>query len=244
MVSSVRMLLASATWSAALAADDAALHLVVGQGHHGDGGLGHMVGGAALDGPRDEFPGDGVGLFLVVGLNLLDLHGGLVGDVGLQLGDEVVLGLLGGEAGDALQHFHLGLFDGGDLLPGLFQLAEPPGEGLLFLLDVVGLAVQGLLLLLETALLLLEVGAALLDLFFVLVAGLQDFLLGLHQCLALLALGAFDGLVDDAFCLFLGAADLLFGNVLPVLVTQDKKYNCRNCEADNADNDCRDIHRF
>ena len=34
----------------ALPANDAALHLIVGQGHHGDGGLGGVVGSAPLDG--------------------------------------------------------------------------------------------------------------------------------------------------------------------------------------------------
>ena len=44
---------------AALAADDAALHLVIGQGNHTDGDLGHMVGGAALDGRWPRSPGRG-----------------------------------------------------------------------------------------------------------------------------------------------------------------------------------------
>ena len=91
----------------AFPADDPALHLVIGQGHHRHGGLGHVVGGIALNGQGNDLTGLGVRLVLKAGLDLLDLHGRLMGDLGLQLGDEIVLGLLGGKAGDALQHFHL-----------------------------------------------------------------------------------------------------------------------------------------
>ena len=49
---------------AALAADDAALHLIVGQGHHGHRGLRHMVGGTTLNGQRDDLAGLGVGFVL------------------------------------------------------------------------------------------------------------------------------------------------------------------------------------
>ena len=149
---------------AALAADDAALHLVIGQGNHRDGGFGHMVGGAALNGQGQDLLGAGVGLLLELGLDLPHLHGRLMGDLLGKLVDEVVLGLLGGEAGDALQHLHLGLLDGGHLVPGLVQLGQLALQGVLLLLDVLGLAVQVLFLLLEPPLLLLQIGPALLHL--------------------------------------------------------------------------------
>ena len=41
----------------ALAADDAALHLVIGQGHHGNGGLRRVIGSAALNGDGNDLPG-------------------------------------------------------------------------------------------------------------------------------------------------------------------------------------------
>ena len=71
----------------ALPADDPALHLVVGQGHHGHGGLGHVVCGTSLDGQPHDLLGFRVGLLLEAGLHFFDFHGGLVGDLGLQLGD-------------------------------------------------------------------------------------------------------------------------------------------------------------
>ena len=42
---------------AALTADDTALHLVAGQGHHADGGLAAVVGSAAADGLTDDLFG-------------------------------------------------------------------------------------------------------------------------------------------------------------------------------------------
>ena len=184
-----------------------------------------MVGGAALDGQGEDLPGAGVRLLLELGLDLPHLHGRLVGDLLGQLVDEVVLGLLGGKAGDALQHLHLGLLDGSDLLPGLVQLGQLALQGLLLLLHVLGLAVQVLLLLLEPALLLLQVGPALLDLPLVLIAGLENLLLGLHQRLPLLALGALDGLVDDPLGLLLGAVDLLLRGTLAELDAGQDAYD-------------------
>ena len=70
-VSSVRMLRPSP-------ADDAALHLVVGQGHHADGSLRHVVGGAALDGDGDDLAGELIGVVLEVRLDLLDLERGVM----------------------------------------------------------------------------------------------------------------------------------------------------------------------
>ena len=126
---------------AALPADDAALHLVVGQGDDADGDLGHVVRGAALDGGGHDLPGLLVRLLLGALLDLLDLHRRLVGHLGLHLGDEVVLRLLGGEAGDSLQHLRLGALDALDLLLLLVRLGVLLGQGLLFPLDVLRLAV-------------------------------------------------------------------------------------------------------
>ena len=222
----------------ALAADNPALHFVVGQRHHADGGLGHMVGGAALDGQRDDLPGLGVRLVLQAGLDLLDLHGRLVGDVLLQLLQEVVLGLLGGEAGDPLQHLQLALLHLLGLGLGGLQLVQAVCQLLFLLLNILGLAVQVLFLLLEAALLLLKITPALLFFLFVLVAGLQDLLLGLHQRLTLLALGALVGLIDDALGLLLGGANLLLGRLLAPLDAYGNPH--RHTDHDTNDR-CDDI---
>ena len=133
---------------AALAADDAALHLVIGQGYHTDGDLGHMVGGAALDGGGHDLAGAGVGLFLGACFDLLDLQGSLVGDLGLHLCDQVLLGLVGGEAGDTLQHLRLAALDELDLLLLTVGSSVLGGQCFFLLLDLLGLMIEILFLLL------------------------------------------------------------------------------------------------
>ena len=220
---------------AALAADDAALHLVIGQGYHTDGDLGDMVGGAALDGGGHDLAGTLVGLLLGAGFDLLDLHSSLVGHLGLHLLDEVILGLLGGKAGDALQHLGLAALNKADLLLLTVGGGVLGSQRLLLLLQSFGLFVDVLFFLLQTALLLLQVGAALADFLLVFVAGAQDLFLRLHQCLTLLALGIFNGLVDNAQRLCLGIGDLAL--VILSLLTvnentsedaQNKRHDCRN----------------
>ena len=100
-----------------------------------------MVGGAALDGGGHNLLGPLVGLLLGPLLDFLDLHSGLVGDLALHLGDEVLLGLLHGKAGDALEHLGLAALDELDLLLGSVGGGVLGGQRLLLLLDVLGLAV-------------------------------------------------------------------------------------------------------
>ncbi|CAN4072520.1 choloylglycine hydrolase, partial [Dysosmobacter welbionis] len=187
---------------AALAADDAALHLVIGQGNHTDGHFGHLVGSAPLDGLGHHFPGARLALFLHPGLDLFDLEGGLVGHLGLHLSDQIGLGLLGGEAGNPLQHLRLAALDDFDLLVFLVDGRMLLGQGLLSLLQSLGLAVEVLFLLLQAVFLPLQVGSARLLFLLVLAAVLQNLFFGFQQCLFFLGLGALDGLVDDALSLF------------------------------------------
>ena len=212
---------------AALAADDAAFHLVIGQGNHTDGDLGHMVGGAALDGGGHDFPGAAVGLVLGPGLDLLDFQGRFMGHFGLHLGDEVILGLVGGEAGDALQHLGLAALDDLNFFVCLVGGGMLGRQRLLFLLDGVHLVIEVFFLLLQAPLLLLQVGPPLLHFLLVLAAGLQNLFLGLHKGLSFLAFRALDGFVDDAGGLLLRAGDLLFGHALAIANTEEEKQHCR-----------------
>ena len=66
---------------AALAADDAALHVVARDVDDRDGRLGGVVGGDALDGDADDVAGLLVGLFAGAGLGLADERGGVALDV-------------------------------------------------------------------------------------------------------------------------------------------------------------------
>ena len=210
---------------AALAADDASLHLVIGQGNHTDGDLGHMVGGAALDGGGHDLPAPAVSLVLGPGLDLLDLQGSLVGHLGLHLGDQVILGLVGGEAGDALQHLGLAALDDLDLLVFLVGGGVLGSQRLLLLLDGVHLVIEVFFLLLQAALLLLQVGAPLLHFLLVLAAGLQNLFLGFKKCFSLFVFRALDGFVDDAGGFFLRTGDLFFRHALAIANTEEEKHH-------------------
>ena len=206
---------------AALAANDAALHLVIGQRHHADGDLGHVVGGAALDGGGHDLAGTLVGLVLGAGLDLLDLQRRFVGDLGLHLGDQVILSLIRRESGDTLQHLRLAALDEFDLLLLLVQSSVLLGQSLLFLLDHLGLVIEVLFLLLQAAFLLLLFGAAFLDFLLVLAAVLQNLFFCFKECFSLFVFRALDGLVDDTQSFLLGVFDLAL--VVLFLAAADKR---------------------
>ncbi len=154
----------------ALPADDPALHLVVGQGHHGDGGLGGVVGGAALDGGGDDLPGFLLGLVLELALDLLDLHGRVVADVRLHALQQILLGLLLGEAGDLLQDLRLLAAQLLGLGLDFRHLLQLLGGFLFLALAGLGFLVQGGFLLFQTALLFGQLRPAFLNFPFVLCA--------------------------------------------------------------------------
>ena len=91
---------------AALAADDAALHVVGRQVDHRDGGLGDVVGGGALDAQREDVAGAAVGLAARLFLDLAHELGHLVAGLVLGLLEQHVLGLRGAQPGDALELDH------------------------------------------------------------------------------------------------------------------------------------------
>ena len=215
---------------AALAADDAALHLIVGQGHHADGDLRHMVGGAPLDSGGHDLAGALVGLVLGARLDLLDLQRRLVGDLGLHLRDQVILGLLRGEAGDALEHLGLAALDELDLLLLLVHGGVLLGKGFFLLFDHLGLVIEILFLLLQTALLLLLLGAALLHFLLVFAAVFQNLFFCFKKCLSFLVFRAFNGLVDDARGFVLRAGDFFFRYALAVANAEEEKDHRRHQE--------------
>ena len=175
---------------AAFAADDAALHLVVGEGYDRDGDLACVVGGTALDGGGDDLSRLFVRFFLVLGLDLLDLHGHLVGHIVTDVVDQVGLGLLHGKAGDLLQHFQLAFLDQGHFLLLCFHSGDLVVQGVALLLDGIDLPVKVFFLLLKAAFLLLQVRTAFLYFPLIFGAAFVYFFLCLDESLSLLALGA------------------------------------------------------
>ena len=88
---------------AALAPDDAALHVVAGQVHHRDRDLGDVVGGEALDGEPDDLARLALGVALRGLADLGHAAGGLGLGLVLDVGHEAGARLLGAHAGDALE---------------------------------------------------------------------------------------------------------------------------------------------
>ena len=201
-----------------------------------------MVGGAALDGEGDDLAGAGIGLVLVLLFDLAHLDGLLVGDLGGELIDQHGLGLLHGVAGDALQHFKLGLFDLLELLLLCLDLGELFGQQLVFAVDGIGLFVQMLFLLLKTVLLLGKLGTAFLDFALILGAVFVDLFLGFHERFALLALGSLDGIVENTLGFVLGRCDLALRHTLAVHNAQHHADRQQHQSADDKANDCQNGH--
>ena len=70
----------------------------------------------------------------------------------------------------------------------------------------------------------------------------MDFFLGFQQHLALFALAAADGLVDDALGLFFGTADFLFSDLFPIGNAKNEENHTKNHAAgQNAEEECDQI---
>ena len=228
----------------AFPADDSALHLVVGQGHHGHGGFSHMVGGAALDGGGENLSCLVVRLVLQLLLDFLDLHGSFVANLGLHAVQQKLLGLLLGEARNLLQLFQVLGFDFLHLLPGLGHICQAACQLGLFPLKSVGLLVQGFFLLLQAALLLAQLGTALLHFFFVLGTGSMNFVLGFQQHFLFPALTAADGFVDDPGGLLLRRDDFPLTYPLAVVGSCEKAQNAYQKNANDGENNFQRSHNF
>ena len=92
---------------AALAPDQPAFHLVVGQRHSGDGGLGDDLRGAALDGRGQYLLRPLAGLILELGLPLVQAPRSLLLHLDLHGVQQCLFGLGAGHAGDELKLLEL-----------------------------------------------------------------------------------------------------------------------------------------
>ena len=219
---------------AALAADDAALHVLIGQGDHGDRRLRDMVGGAALNRHRDDVARLLLGLVLGVLLDLAHEHTRVVIRLLLDALHDHILGLFLGHLRDALQlHAALlvkllrgllsrlgrGLLARGELLSLLRQAVELvllALQGRFACVEVVRLFVEGLLALSDAALAALHLGATVANLAVELILQADNLFLRLKDALLLLLLRTALGVVQQVARVFLRAPDFLFLNVFAI----------------------------
>jgi hypothetical protein len=87
----------------ALAADDPPLHVVVGEGNDGDGDVGGVVRGAPLDGQRDDLARSPLGFLAGFRLDLLDDLERVAARRLLDLLEDLLAGLLRGQAADPFE---------------------------------------------------------------------------------------------------------------------------------------------
>ena len=88
---------------ASVASDDASLHLFVGQGDHGAGHFGHMLGGHALDGIRDQLAGALFTLFTRFRFDLADDAGHVAAGFFFNGGKQFLAGIVRGHLGDRIR---------------------------------------------------------------------------------------------------------------------------------------------
>ena len=149
---------------------------------------------------------------------------------GLVCGSELVIdlleqhgaGVLLGHSGDGFQFFGLAQLE-------LLQLVQAGLHGLTAALEVLLLAlhlggalVEGLLLLVDAALLAGDLGAAVLDFLVRVALELEGFVLRFDDGFLALLLGSLDGIIHDALGFLLSAADLRLGGALAVFTAEVK----------------------
>ena len=136
---------------ASLSADDASLHLVAGQADGGDGGVTGHLGGKPLDGRDDDVPGFLVGSQLRLGLDLIDLHLGVMAGGILHLRHDCVFRLVGGHAGNPLQLAGKRILTVGESLLPIVERVLAVSQLFLGILDLALLFLECLFLVLQAA---------------------------------------------------------------------------------------------
>ena len=128
----------------------------------------------------------------------------------------MVFGILLCQTGNFLQHFKLTFFNEIDFLLRGGNSGLTLVEVVLLALESVHFFVEGLFLLLQTAFLLLQIGTAFFDFFFVFGAVFMDFFLGFYQHFAFLVFAALNGFVNDTRCFCFRALNFALGDLFAV----------------------------
>ena len=137
---------------ATLAADDATFEVIGRNVHGGNGDLGGVIGGAALNRQGKDLLSGLVALGANLLLGLSDDRGGLVGNLAANLVEELLVSVLAGQVGDALELRGLLGTELLKLAGTLLDLASLAGQLMLTLVEGIVAAIEGLLALHHTVL--------------------------------------------------------------------------------------------
>ena len=207
---------------AALTADDAALHLITGQRHNADGGLARGIGRTAGNGLTDQLAGEVVALVLHVCLIGADLHCLFMGQLVIHLLQQDGAGILLGHGRDGFQLFGLAQLELLQLVQTSLDSLGAALQVLLLALHLGGALVEGLLLLVDAALLTGDLGTAVLDLLVSIALEFKGFVLCFDDGFLTLLLRSLDSIVHDALGFVLSAADLCLSSALAVFTAEVK----------------------
>ena len=142
---------------ATLATDNAALHLIIRQTNNGNGGLSDMVSSAALNCQRDNLASLSVSIILSLLLQLLDHHCGIMLNLIFERLQQLLLCLVTCQTGDTLQLYLTFLQQGFSLILSSVQSLLLRCQLLFLAFEGLHFSVQVFFLLLQTALLTLQV---------------------------------------------------------------------------------------
>ena len=184
-----------------------------------------MVSRAALDGSGDDLAGGLLALILEPLVDLADLDGSVMLRFGLDRVDEHFACFVARHARDLFELFYLLVLDALELVLLLLYGFQMTAQLFVLAVEGVALLVERFLALNETALELLRLVAALLQLAVCLDALTMDLVLRLEHGLALFGLTGLDRLVDDAGRLGFSIADRFFGNALAIKKTNDNAHS-------------------
>ena len=227
---------------ATLATDDTALEVIRGNVHGGNGDLGCVVGSAALNRQGQNLLGGLVALGANLLLGLANDRGGLVGDLAANLIEELLVGVLAGKVGDALELGGLLCAELLELAGALLDLTGLAGQLMLALVESVVAAIKGFLALhhavlertnLALTLLVLGLGGLLV---------LDDLLFSLEQSLFFEGLGLTLSITDQGLSLRVCRLNLFVGLVKTTLLGGAHVGNGGDGTQNDANERCDDRH--
>src|SRR5699024_2187169 len=146
-------------------------------------------------------------------------------------GDQIFFGFLTGQAGDALKGGNLLVLELITRLLRFLNLRKLAAEFFALSVQGIGLTIESLFLLRQTAFKLLRFIAALFDLPLGFCTGFMDLVLGLQDCLAFFCFASFNCIIDNAGGFLLSTADFFLGYLLAVQAAG----HYTNNQSDNTD---------